>query len=568
MMNRIPHAALLAAAITLAGCGEKKPAPGLTPVAEAGRSPAFSATVAKLDLGGPVFLFADTQGDPKRVADALLALGRTAAQQPGVDPVLKNLPANIDPYLADLGLDNIHAIGVSSRIDGVGFVNKSFLYTPGGPKGLGLLFGSTNKPFAAPRIAPANTLFVAEGVFEADKLVAVVRAAAGHAMGEAQAKAQVDKLLATQIPNAPYTVSKLLERLSGRAIIGVQVRPGESVSVSEKVTLPAIDLTLALDDRTALFDEVSALAGMAGQNGAVEIGENADTRYIRIKATPVPQFARYRPVIALHKASGRVFISTNDATLGEWTGAAGKLADDAKFKAAAAGLTAEGTSLCYVSSDLGDVINTIFAALEPTLRSNEDKQALAVWKQIIEGATVKGATGLYAATRIEADGYYSESRSPYSEKPNAYLWASKSSAGIVVTVGGMAALAIPAFKKVRNNAIEKTLINDARQLSSAAQQYMSENATTSVTLKNTRPYFPSLSSGNKVGVLDDNGTYVLRDYLSLAGGALRLKSGGKFILSNPNYDRSMSSNPRLAADTATEKTAIVFEVDSGAVTQP
>ncbi len=571
MMTRT---ALIGAALTLAGCGDHQPAPPATPkpevslTPETGRSPAFTATVAHLDLGGPVFLFADTKGDPKRVADALLDMARATAHLPGADPAMRNLPANLDPYLADLGLENIHALGISSRVDGAGFVNRSFLYTPGGPKGLGLAFGSTNKPFVAPRIAPAGTLAVAEGVFEADKLVAVIRAVAGHAVGDAQGRAQIDKLLATQVPNAPYTVAKLLERLSGRALVGLQARTGESVTVSGKLTLPALDLTVVLDDRAALFDEIAALAGMAGANGPVEIGEDADTRHIRLKAAPAPQLARYRPVIALHKATGRVFITTNPATLAEWTAAAGKLADDAAFKAAAAGLAADGTSLTYVSPEIGGVIDTILAAAEPTVRTPEDRQMFAVWKSIIAGATIRGATGLCAVSRLEADGYYSESRSPYSEKPNAYLWAAKGSAGTVVGVGLVSALAIPAFKKVRNNAIEKTLLNDARQLSSAAAQRMSENNATTVTLKDLRADVPALSKGNRIGVPDENGAYELRDYLSAAGGAQQLKQGGRFILSQPNYDRTMTSNPMLSGDTSTEKSAILFDVDTAMPVRP
>ena len=45
---------------------------------------------------------------------------------------------------------------------------------------------------------------------------------------------------------------------------------------------------------------------------------------------------------------------------------------------------------------------------------------------------------------------------------------------VVVIIGLLAAMAIPAFQKVRQNSIEKTLVNDARQIASAANQYMLE----------------------------------------------------------------------------------------------
>ncbi len=47
---------------------------------------------------------------------------------------------------------------------------------------------------------------------------------------------------------------------------------------------------------------------------------------------------------------------------------------------------------------------------------------------------------------------------------------------VVVIIGLLAAMAIPAFQKVRENSIGKAMENDARQIASAAQQYFLENA--------------------------------------------------------------------------------------------
>jgi type IV pilus assembly protein PilA len=46
---------------------------------------------------------------------------------------------------------------------------------------------------------------------------------------------------------------------------------------------------------------------------------------------------------------------------------------------------------------------------------------------------------------------------------------------VVVIIGLLAAMAIPAFQKVRAASQEKTIINNLRQLSAAAQQYFLEN---------------------------------------------------------------------------------------------
>ena len=46
---------------------------------------------------------------------------------------------------------------------------------------------------------------------------------------------------------------------------------------------------------------------------------------------------------------------------------------------------------------------------------------------------------------------------------------------VVVIIGLLAAMAVPAFNKVRQTATEKTILNDLRQLSAAAAQYFLEN---------------------------------------------------------------------------------------------
>ena len=55
---------------------------------------------------------------------------------------------------------------------------------------------------------------------------------------------------------------------------------------------------------------------------------------------------------------------------------------------------------------------------------------------------------------------------------------------VVVIIGLLAAMAIPAFQKVRKASQDKTILNNARQLSGAADQYYLENGVSTVTLGN------------------------------------------------------------------------------------
>lgn len=51
---------------------------------------------------------------------------------------------------------------------------------------------------------------------------------------------------------------------------------------------------------------------------------------------------------------------------------------------------------------------------------------------------------------------------------------------VVVIIGLMAAMAIPAFQKVRASSLDKTIENNLRLLNSAAQQYFRDHGVTEV----------------------------------------------------------------------------------------
>ena len=55
---------------------------------------------------------------------------------------------------------------------------------------------------------------------------------------------------------------------------------------------------------------------------------------------------------------------------------------------------------------------------------------------------------------------------------------------VVVIIGLLAAMAIPAFQKVRQSSQDKAVLNNARQLAAAADQYFLENGVSSVSVSN------------------------------------------------------------------------------------
>jgi type IV pilus assembly protein PilA len=53
---------------------------------------------------------------------------------------------------------------------------------------------------------------------------------------------------------------------------------------------------------------------------------------------------------------------------------------------------------------------------------------------------------------------------------------------VVVIIGLLASMAIPAFQKVRSNSQDKAVLNNARQLSAASDQYYLENGVSTVVI--------------------------------------------------------------------------------------
>lgn len=71
---------------------------------------------------------------------------------------------------------------------------------------------------------------------------------------------------------------------------------------------------------------------------------------------------------------------------------------------------------------------------------------------------------------------------------------------VVVIIGLLAAMAIPAFQQVQANSREKTIINNLRQISSAGQQYILDTGIDTVTyadlLATTPPYLNTITPVN------------------------------------------------------------------------
>ena len=111
---------------------------------------------------------------------------------------------------------------------------------------------------------------------------------------------------------------------------------------------------------------------------------------------------------------------------------------------------------------------------------------------------------------------------------------------VVVIIGLLAAMAIPAFQKVRTNAIEKSMVNDARQLASAAQQYMMENGVTTATV------IVDTADGAVTGVVSDWVKQISKKVTFAGETAGRIGQGETFSLTTTFS--SVGTNGKLTFD--------------------
>jgi type IV pilus assembly protein PilA len=110
---------------------------------------------------------------------------------------------------------------------------------------------------------------------------------------------------------------------------------------------------------------------------------------------------------------------------------------------------------------------------------------------------------------------------------------------VVVIIGLLAAMAVPAFQKVRRDSIKKTMINDARIISNAAQQYFMDKGSTTVPLTtlvgtNSSNYVRQFSKGNTTtkGTLTTDSSFTLDIENPLVGAAGMTFDNEGHLLSN------------------------------------
>lgn len=351
--RRSPRLRALLAAAPLLAALHAAPAPAQAPQPSAAN---FEVVRKHLDMGGPVFVFMDVDGEAARIGRELSA---AVAKAVGDDTELALLKQDYAAVMADLGLAQVKSVGMSSVArPGGGFHNRAFVYVPE-RRGLFAVLGGPARPFATARLAPADTDLFIETELDMPALVTALSTIAARFIPGAGVDMANDLVGAMGGEDAA-TAFRIVTSMRGR--LSMILRLGET-SVPDPKRIEEWGFGFAQKAQLLvraegfgrqlipLLDKVDEIVGETV--GAV--------RVYRAKET-VPVLGDNQPVLAID--GDTVLLASSQGFLQQSLsrGAAG-LADAPHYRAtlAAVGME-EGNSVVYGTPRLFTLVRTLLAA--------------------------------------------------------------------------------------------------------------------------------------------------------------------------------------------------------------
>lgn len=461
---------LMITLLTMAACSKKADAPataGPKPVAidvvkETERSRSYLAVSKQLELGGSLYGYMDVDGDVQKLAggihEMLVQVGKT---QPKVAPFADQDYAAL---AALLGLTDVKALGVSSVPDGGGFFrNRMFLYTGGERHGLLAGLGGKPGPFTHLNLAPADAAFYGESEMDLPVIYRSIKDVIGKVAGE-PAGNQFETALKKAGEAAALSVLDLIYGLKGRSAVVLRVDASKTLRIPGPppgVVLPSFAFLICIDGIAPVVETALAKSPVLKRM-------DSGTLHIYESAQPLP-LEGIQPVLVADGST--LYLATSRAFLDECRTQKTGLAQSEEFKRALAHVGSEGNGLSYVSPRLFEQLRQI-EKLNPGLQT-ETKATLG----FVMSHLPTPSQPLVAVRTNLPDGVLIRSYLNRSLKQDVVMISVYNP----VTIGLVAAMAIPAYQKVRMASQEKAVLNNLRVLASAADRHYLENGVTTAT---------------------------------------------------------------------------------------
>lgn len=453
----------VAGLLFVAGCQKKEtlvaapvvvePPKAVEVVADKERSRHFLAVTEQLELGGTLYAYVDIDGDVAKLGSGLQGLMKNmAVTQPKLAPYVNDYTA----VLETLGLNDVKALGLSSVPDGSGFFrNRMFLYMPEKRRGLLAGLGGTPKPFARLNLAPVGTDVYSESEIELPVVYATLQEVVGQIAGE-KSSGQLEEGLRKAGQTAAISALSVIQGWKGYTAMVMRLDPEKNWTLPPAgFKVPAFSLLLAIDGLAPALRE-----GLDKTEQLTVTTEGVLRIYEFKAALPIEGL---KPVLVMDGST--LYFATTRAFYDECRQHKDGLVNQADFQDALAHVGAQGNGLGYVSprffqrlQQLDELNPQLAADTKGTLDfvlskfPQPDRPLITVRTNLPNGILVRSYMNRSLKQDIAAITVYNP-----------------------VTVGLMAAMAIPAFQKVRTSSQEKAILNNLRQLSAAADQYYLEN---------------------------------------------------------------------------------------------
>ena len=421
--------------LLVVGCQKKPstetqtaPAPTVPLVAADQRSAHFNAVNQHLELGGVLYGYVDVDGDVEKLGQALTEF---AAQMGSVQPAAAMFKQDYAPILASLGLSDVKALGFSSVAAAPGFRNRVFFYTPQGRRGLLAAAGGPPHAFSNVHYAPTDADLFSETELNVPAAYAALKAVVAKIGGDTAVNALEADLKKAKPPQP--TVYDVIQQLNGRftALLRINTNEQLKLPLPKPIDLPGISFFIRADGLgKALGPMLTALPPIRKtQEGS---------RILYEWPQPVSG-GKLQPVFTIEQDA--LIIGSDRAFLLECLNRTAGLDQQPEFKAALASVGTEGNGLTYLSPHLYE---KLAGALNKVAEQNNDyKIVVDAWVKKLPQTDHP----LISVRSNLADGILIQAQWDRSLKQEAMM----STAGNPVAIGLLAAMAIPAFQKVRAN---------------------------------------------------------------------------------------------------------------------
>ncbi|HEY1107614.1 MAG TPA: hypothetical protein VGE76_03240 [Opitutaceae bacterium] len=462
-MNPLLRLVVVVASLALAACQKQPEKPAAPPapkaltldvVKENERSKNFLAVSKHLELGGPLYGYVDIEGDVAHLAtQAQSAMGEIAKSSPELG-MLQHV--NLAEIAQMLGLTGVKAMGVSSVPDGTGyFRNRAFLYDKGERTGLMAALGGKPAPFRHVGLAPADTLMYAETELDVGEVYKTLKAVVAKVAGEPTSN-QFEAMIQQASEKATFSILDLIYGFKGRSAVILAADPERTLRLPGRdgLVLPELSFLMCIEGIGQIIEPSFAQLPQL---------QRRDEGSVHIYELPQDILPGVRPALVVDGST--LYVTSTVAFLKRCREQQSGLGQTAEFKETLAHVGTEGNGLSYLSPKFFEQLRRV-----ETLNAHLPPETLQTLRMVL--ASMPPSDRPLAMVRVHLDdgilfrAYYNRSFKQELAAVAVYN---------PVTVGVLAAMALPAFQKVRDSSQERAVINNLRQLSAAADQYFLEN---------------------------------------------------------------------------------------------